>query len=407
MFNNTIFYLVISTFKLKQINIDNGNLIGLRLIIYTGKGGTGKTVTSCATAINLAERKYKTLLMSADPAHTISDALCVDIGYEIKKVLSNLDAIEIDPIVEISEKYLDIVSSMSTSFFGKGIESNLEYEIAMLPGMTQLFSLLKIEEVIKEDSYDVVVLDMAASGEALRFLYLPKIIGSMRRHTAALSNLFTGFAKMFQPFSPYNTNLDSIIAQTDILKRLENLFSVISNQGVTSLRLVTNTDNFSVKNAKRSLMSANIFGINVDLVVINKVDFDQEAKRITSEKIKLNFFPLPCKEAKYRKEELQGIEMLREHGLEIFGSDDPSTIFFEGKVYSIEEKEDSIIIKFKIPFASNAKLDIKKKYDELIISIEHDLRYITNIVTLPLAALNMRIVSSKLNDNELEIILKR
>ena len=82
----------------------------MRLIIYTGKGGTGKTVTSCATAINLAERKYKTLLMSADPAHTLSDALCVDIGYETKKVLLNLEAIEIDPIVEISEKYLDIVS---------------------------------------------------------------------------------------------------------------------------------------------------------------------------------------------------------------------------------------------------------------------------------------------------------
>ncbi len=378
----------------------------MRLIIYTGKGGTGKTVTSCATAINLAEKGYKTLLISADPAHTISDALCIEIGHSTKKISPNLEAIEIDPLFEISKNYMDIISSISSSFIGKGMNSNLAYEIAMLPGMTQLFSLIKIEEFVRENNYETIVLDMPASGEALKFLYFPKVIGSMGKHTG-LTTIFSGFAKMFKPMSSYYTYLDSFTAQTDILKRLDNLFNIISNQTITSLRLVTNLNNFSVRNAKRALMSANLFGINVDLVIINKVDFTNKEKIMLLEKIKLNFFPLPCREAEQMKEELEGIEMLKEHSFNIFGHDDPSHIFFQEKVYSIEEDNNSIILRFKIPFANNARLDVKKTYDELMVTLEHERGILVNTVTLPFAATTMRIVSSRIDNDQLEVILRR
>lgn len=379
----------------------------MRLIIYTGKGGTGKTVTSCATAIGLAEIGYRTLLISADPAHTISDALGIDIGHNTKSISSNLDAIEIDPLFEISKDYVDIISSISSSFIGKGVDSSLAYEIAMLPGMTQLFSLIKIEEVIRKNNYEKIVLDMPASGEALKFLYFPKLMGSMGRHMTGLTNLFSGFAKMFQPMSSYSAYLDSFITQTDILRRLDNLFNIISNQTITSLRLVANLNNFSVKNAKRALMSANLFGINVDLVIINKIDVMDEGKRILLEKIKLNFFPLPCRQAVRMKEELQGIEMLRQHNYNIFGTEDPSNIFFNEKVYSIEENNDSITLRFKIPFANNSQMDIQKKSDELIITLEHDRGILANTVTLPFAAIAMKIVSSKIVNDQLVVILKQ
>jgi arsenite/tail-anchored protein-transporting ATPase len=379
----------------------------LRLIVYTGKGGTGKTVTSCATAIGLAEMGYKTLLISADPAHTISDALCLDIGHNTKVINSNLDAIEIDPLVEISKDYVEIISSISSSFISKGIDSSIAYEIAMLPGMTQLFSLIKIEEVIRNNNYEQIVLDMPASGEALKFLYFPKLMGSMGRHISGLTSMLSGFAKMFQPMSNYSAYLDSFITQTDIIKRLDNLFHILSNQNITSLRLVTNLNNFSVKNAKRALMSANLFGINVDLVIINKVDVQDEDKRIFLENTKFNFFPLPCREAIRMKEELQGIEMLKQHNYHIFGTDDPSRIFFNEKVYSIEENNDSITLVLKIPFAKNALLDIQKKSDELMITLEHDRGILANIIILPFAAVTMDLVSSKIINNQLVIVLKR
>ena len=379
----------------------------MRLIVYTGKGGTGKTVTSCATAIGLSEMGYKTLLISADPAHTISDALCIDIGHNTKEINSNLDAIEIDPLVEISKDYVEIISSISSSFITKGVDSSIAYEIAMLPGMTQLFSLVKIEEVIRKNDYEQIVLDMPASGEALKFLYFPKLMGSMGRHISGLTSMLSGFAKMFQPMSNYSAYLDSFITQTDIIKRLDNLFHILSNQTITSLRLVTNLNNFSVKNAKRALMSANLFGINVDLVIINKVDATDEDKKILLEKIKLNFFPLPCRQAILMREELQGLEMLRQHNYHIFGKDDPSNIFFNEKVYSIEENKDSITLRFKIPFANNSHLDIQKRSDELIITLEHDRGILANTVTLPFAAITMKIVSSKIVNDQLVVILKQ
>jgi len=277
----------------------------------------------------------------------------------------------------------------------------------MLPGMTQLFSLIKIEELIRKNNYEKIVLDMPASGEALKFLYFPKLMGSMGRHITGFTNLFSGFAKMFQPMSSYSSYLDSFITQTDILKRLDNLFNIISDQTITSLRLVTNLNNFSVKNAKRALMSANLFGINVDLVIINKVDATDEDKKILLEKIKLNFFPLPCRQAILMREELQGLEMLRQHNYHIFGKDDPSNIFFNEKVYSIEENKDSITLRFKIPFANNSHLDIQKRSDELIITLEHDRGILANTVTLPFAAITMKIVSSKIVNDQLVVILKQ
>jgi arsenite-transporting ATPase len=379
----------------------------LRLIIYTGKGGTGKTVTSCATALNLAEKGFKTLLISADPAHTISDALCLEIGHSIKEITTNLEAIEIDPLFEISQNYMNIISSISSSFIGKGVNLNLAYEIAMLPGMTQLFSLIKIEEMIRENNYERIILDMPASGEALKFLYFPKLVGSMSKRLTGFTNLFSGFAKMFQPMASYYDYLDSFTAQTDILKRLDNLFNIITNQTTTSLRLITNLNNFSIKNAKRALMSANLFGINVDLVIINKVDFTNKEKIDNSEKTKLNFYPLPCREAKEMKEELEGIEMLKEHSFNIFGKDDPSQIFFQDKVYSIEEVNKSIVLKFRIPFANTTHLDVKKEYDELRITLVHERGILVNTVTLPFAATNMRIGSNRIYNDQLEIILRQ
>ncbi len=378
----------------------------MRLIIYTGKGGTGKTVTSCATALNLAEKGFKTLLISADPAHTISDALCLEIGHSIKEITTNLEAIEIDPLFEISQNYMNIISSISSSFIGKGVNLNLAYEIAMLPGMTQLFSLIKIEEMIRENNYERIVLDMPASGEALKFLYFPKLVGSMSKRITGFTNLFSGFAKMFQPMASYYDYLDSFTAQTDILKRLDNLFNIITNQTTTSLRLITNLNNFSIKNAKRALMSANLFGINVDLVIINKVDFTNKEKIDSLEKTKLNFYPLPCREAKELKEELEGIEMLKEHSFNIFGKDDPSQIFFQDKVYSIEEVNKSIILKFRIPFANTTHLDVKKEYDELRITLVYERGILVNTVTLPFAATNMKVDSNRIYNDQLEIILK-
>jgi arsenite-transporting ATPase len=258
----------------------------VRLIIYTGKGGTGKTVISCSTGIALAERKYRTLVISSDPAHTLGDAFQISKNKNdkynkneddnddetIKLIMPNLHILQVDPIKEMSKQYNNILSYMASLFSSRGLDETLSYELAMMPGMTQLFSLLKAEELIRNDSFDVIVLDMPASGEALRYLYFPKLIGGIGKKLTGLMGAFSSFSKMFQSFSGISMPDNSILQyEHELFGKLSYLSELIRNNSVTSLRLIANPDTFSIENAKRTLMSANLYGINVDLVVINKI----------------------------------------------------------------------------------------------------------------------------------------
>ena len=392
--------------------------ITLRLIIYTGKGGTGKTVTSCATAIKIAEHGRNTLLISADPAHTLSDAFMMnDIAHELKPVQQNLTALQIDPVTEMSKQYDTILSYMAAIFSAKGIDETLAYEIAMLPGMTQLFSLLKIEEVSRTKEFDAIVLDMPASGEALRYLYFPKLFGSIGRKLTGLAGLFSGFAKIFQPLAKIPApSKDVIQSEMELLDRLDVLADIIKDNETTSIRLVANPDTFSIENAKRALMSASLYGINVDMAVVNKIMagssdqyYDKWAvyQKSKVEEAKANFYPLPIKEVQLYGTELRGIEMLRKHGEVLFGSDDPAQIFYRGKPYVFEHAGTSLSMTVKVPFTEKDDFEIQRYGDQLTISVKTRAARIVNIVPLPIATAGMKLAKAKLLDHELKVLFEK
>jgi len=390
----------------------------LRLIIYTGKGGTGKTVTSCATAIKMAEHGYKTMVISADPAHTLSDAFMMqEISYDPREVLPNLTALQIDPVTEMSKQYDPILSYMAAIFSAKGIDETLAYEIAMLPGMTQLFSLLKIEEVERTKLVDAVVLDMPASGEALRYLYFPKLVGSIGRKLTGLAGLFSGFAKIFQPLSkiPAPTK-DVIQSEMDFLDRLDALADIIRNNDATSIRLVANPDTFSIENAKRALMSASLYGINVDMAVINKIMAGSSDEyygkwaiyqKSKVEEAKANFYPLPVKEVQLYNTELRGVDMLRKHGEVMFGNDDPGKIFYRGKPYLFVSEGTSINMTVQVPFTEKDDFSIERYGDQLTIRVKTAVGQIVNIVPLPIATAGMKLARAKLMNHELNVLFEK
>jgi arsenite-transporting ATPase len=390
----------------------------LRLIIYTGKGGTGKTVTSCATAIKMSERGHNTLVISADPAHTLGDAFMMpDIGYEPKSIQQKLTALQIDPVTEMSRQYDTILSYMAAIFSAKGIDETLAYEIAMLPGMTQLFSLLKIEEVERTKEFDAVVLDMPASGEALRYLYFPKLVGSIGRKLSGLAGLFSGFAKVFQPLAKIPApSRDVIQSEMELLDRLDLLADIIRNNEATSIRLVANPDTFSIENAKRALMSASLYGINVDMAVINKImagsSDEYYAKWATFQRAKVeeargNFYPLPIREVQLYGTELRGVEMLRSQSEILFGSDDPAKIFYRGKPYSFVSEGSAINMTVQVPFTGKDDFEIHRYGDRLTISVKTTAARIVNIVPLPVATAGMKMTRAKLLDRELNVLFEK
>jgi arsenite/tail-anchored protein-transporting ATPase len=387
----------------------------VRLIIYTGKGGTGKTVNSCSTAIKLAHLNYKTLIISSDPAHTLKDAFMASVvGNKPVKVLDGLYALQIDPVLELAENYGSILSYVASIFSRRGLDETLSYEIAMLPGMTQLFSLLKIEEFIRHESFDCIVMDMPASGEALRYLYFPKLAGNIGEKLSGFTGVFSGFVKMFQPFSSFAPiPTDVIQIEMNLLKRLELLSKIIIDPNITSLRLIINPDTFSIENAKRALMSANLYGINVDTVIINKI-FPREVpdsyftkwveyQSTKIEEAKTSFYPLHIIEERFYESELKGIEMLRENAETIFDNEDPSRVFYSDKVFEFVKDGSTLTLKIKAPFTNQDNFEINRHGDYLAIKVQGATGYIVNVIPLPVATITMKLFEVKIHEGIIEV----
>lgn len=391
----------------------------MRIIIYTGKGGTGKTVTSCSTAIKLAEHNHKTLVISSDPAHTLGDAFMIsNFGHEMQKILPNLEALQIDPVTEMKKQFDTILSYMASVFSARGIDETLAYEIAMLPGMTQLFSLLKIEELVKLKSFDAIVIDMPASGEALRYLYFPKLVGSIGRKLTGLAGMFGGVARIFQPLSQISMPSKGVLkSEVDLIDRLQYLSEIIRDSNTTTLRLVANPDTFSIENAKRALMSASLFGINVDLAVINKIMPHQSSDQYYAnwaefhqrkvEEAKANFYPLPLREVFLHDTELRGFEMLAKNGELLFGKEDPGNIYYQGKAFNFLTEGSSLQMKVKVPFTEKDNFDLERYGDQLTIKVRSPVGYIVNIIPLPSVTLSMKLAKAKLQGNELNVMFEK
>jgi arsenite/tail-anchored protein-transporting ATPase len=396
----------------------NNVLVRVRLIIYTGKGGTGKTVTSCSTAVKLARSGKKTIVISADPAHTLSDAFMItDIGTEPKEIQSNLYALQVDPVIEMNREYGSTLSNVISVFSSKGIDESLAYEVAMLPGMTQLFSLLKIDEIIQTKIFDFAVLDMPASGEAMRYLYFPKLVGSIGRKLSGLAGMFAEVTKMLHLFSRSSNPSRNILSNGEFLDRLDNLSEVIRNPDITSLRLVANPDTFSIENAKRAFISAALYGINVDLAVINKVmpshSPDQYYlnwagfQRTKVEEAKINFYPVPIKEVELHANELRGLDMLERNAELLFRNDNPGDIFYRGKPITFKTEGSTLVMSIKVPFTDRDDFDIERYGDQLTIKVKNPTGYLVNVVPLPMAAMGMKLVKAKLQKDELNILFEK
>jgi arsenite-transporting ATPase len=311
-----------------------------------------------------------------------------------------------------------VLSYMESIFSAKGIDATLAYEIAMLPGMTQLFSLLKIEEFVKQESFDAIVIDMPASGEALRYLYFPKLVGSIGRKLTGLMGMFGGITRMLQTLSKIHTPSKEVVqSEVDILDRLQYLSEIIRNSDITSIRLVANPDTFSIENAKRALMSSSLFGINVDLAIINKIMPHQTSDKYYSqwaefqerkvEEARTNFYPLPLKEILLHNTELRGLDMLRKNGELIFGNEDPAKIYYRGKTFNFATEGNSLRMTVKVPFTEKDDFDLERYGDQLTIKVKNPVGHIVNIVPLPSATLGMRLAKAKLYGDELNVLFEK
>ncbi|MEI6046909.1 MAG: TRC40/GET3/ArsA family transport-energizing ATPase [Chloroflexota bacterium] len=356
----------------------------MRILIYTGKGGVGKTSIAAATAVRCATLGYRTIVMSTDAAHSLADSLDVMLGPEPIKVSDNLWAQEVNALHEMERNWGTIRNFLIDVLAWQGHNDITTEEMAIIPGTEELFSLVQIKRHYDSGAYDVVVVDCAPTGETLRLLSLPDVI---RWWVEKLFPTLRGLMKLARPVLSRVTSMpmandDVFGSLQDIMDRLNIVRDIVSNPEISSARIVMNLEKMVLKEAQRSLTYLNLFGYNVDAVVVNRVLTEESLKhsparayvsemqdkyRVQTEE---SFSPIPILNAPQFEREVVGREMLDRLATEVFGADgDPSQFFSKGQSQKIFRRGDNYIMALKLPFVTQDEVKLMQTGDDLVIEI--------------------------------------
>lgn len=364
----------------------------MRIIFFTGKGGVGKTSAAAATAVRSADLGHRTVIMSTDPAHSLADSLGVPLGGNISNVVPNLDAIEIDPYVELNEYWGRIREFLTNFLVTLGADQQIAGELASIPGMDELFSLIRLREFYGTGDYDVVVVDMAPTGESLRLLSLPDVLAWLLKITRTLDRFI--LSPVLRPISKMTPGLDKIVAPEDVvalwdksLDRLKDIREILDDKAVTSARLVMNPEKMVIAESRRALTYLNLYGLRVDAAIVNKVipiDAKEgyladwyESQQSYLKVIEEDFAPMPTFNVPLFKKEVTGIDRLRELGLMLYGNDlDPTDLLFDERPISIRYESDGTVLRLKLPFAPTERIELCRVGSTLVISIGRRVREI-------------------------------
>lgn len=356
----------------------------MRIIIFTGKGGVGKTSMAAATACSIAESGKKVLVMSTDQAHSLGDSFDMKLGKNPVNVMENLDAMEIDTVYE-SEKSWGNIRSYFKEFLtlkgGSGIEVE---ELLVFPGLEELFSLLKILDVYESGEYDTLIVDCAPTGETLSLLKYPEMLGELiekvlpvkRKGIKTVGPIVEKVARVPMPEDKVFDDVEYLI---DKMQRLQRL---MLDKDIVSLRVVTTPERIVISEAKRNFTCLYLYHYNVDAVIVNHIYPEKAMEGYFSKWIKLqeqglsdiqeSFSEVPKFYVELQDSELRTLDVLRRIGREIYESSDPDEILFRKEIY-ISDKEEKTL-KIYLPFSEKDELELEQVGTELCCGIRNERR---------------------------------
>ena len=353
-----------------------------RILVYTGKGGVGKTSVAAATALACADRGYRTIVMSTDIAHSLGDAFDIDLGPTPKEIAPNLWAQESDVFYNVARYWGRIQAYAASVLRWRGLDEVMAEEMTVLPGMDEVGSLLWIADHHDSGQYDVVVVDAAPTGETLRLLSLPeaarwwmeKIEPIGRRITKLTGPLIQRVVGMPMPGD------DVFNAGEELFDKLEHMHSLLTDHSKTSVRVVLTLESVVIKEAQRSFTYFHLYDYPTDLVVANRVLPDAvgdyfrgwyDAQQRYGPLVEKTFHPIPVRSAPFFDREMVGIDLLRELADELYGTTDPTDFFYRGRPYEVvrAEGDDGWLLSVDLPFTEKAQIDLSRHGDELVIDL--------------------------------------
>ncbi len=391
----------------------------MRILLYTGKGGVGKTSISAATALRCAELGYRTAVLSTDPAHSLGDSFDRRIGNQLTELAPNLWGQEIDLLNQMDQYWGTVQSYLNALFAWQGMDSLVAEETAVLPGMEELASLMQITALADSGDYDVIIIDAAPTGSTLQLLSLPdvarwyieKIFPFQRRAVQMARPVMRRMTDMPLPDDDIFESIEELVV---ILARMSQL---LSDGSVSSVRIVLNPEKMVVKEAQRAYTYLNLYGYTVDAVVCNRVfprdltdsyfDIWKSAQAQNLELVHECFQPLPIFEVPLFDQEVTGIAMLRRMSETVFGpattqngEGDPTRQFYLGKSQEIFRRNGQYVLSLPLPLADRSEVHLHRSvFDELIVRIGNWKRN----VALPIGLAKLDIASAKYEGDRLYI----
>lgn len=351
-----------------------------RIILFTGKGGVGKTTISAATALCAAEMGYKTLVMSTDPAHSLADALDFPLGPEPTEVLPNLYGQELDIYYSIKKYWGNLRHLIMSIIKWQGIDRMIAEEMAVLPGMEELSAFLWLEYFYSQGEYDLIVIDSAPTGETLKHLTLPQVGQWWLTRVLPVQKLAgKPFGSMVRLMTgvPLDTGLEEL---ENFYNKLMRIHEIMSDAKISSIRLVLNPERMVIQEALRAYTYLQLYGYPVDLAVVNRIlpaiaaetgfgEYLATQQRYLAE-IEDSLAPLPIFHIPHQRREVFGLERLRDIVTQLYGEQDPRQVFFNEKPYEFSEQKKGYLLTIRLPFLEQGDVSVVQRDDELIIQVK-------------------------------------
>ena len=387
----------------------------MRLILMTGKGGVGKTSVAAATGLRCAELGYRTLVLSTDPAHSLADSFDMELGHEPRLVRPNLWGAELDALMELEGNWGAVKRYITQVLQARGLDGVQAQELAILPGMDEIFGLVRMKRHYDEGEYDVLIIDSAPTGTALRLLSLPEVSGwYMRRFYKPLQQVSMALRPLVEPFFKPIAGFslpdrEVMEAPYEFYQQIEALEKILTDNTVASVRLVTNPEKMVIKESLRAHAYLSLYNVATDLVVANRIIPDEvtdpffkrwkENQQQYRQEIHDNFSPLPVKEVPLYSEEMCGLDALDRLKETLYAGEDPTQVYYRETTLRVVQDKNQYTLELYLPGIPKDNVQLSKTGDELNIRIGNHRR---NLV-LPQALAALQPAGAKMEDDWLKI----
>jgi arsenite-transporting ATPase len=360
----------------------------MRILLFSGKGGVGKTSLAAATGVKLAELGYRTLVMSIDSAHSLADSFDLDIDlFHLQTsdpflIQDGLSILELNIQKEVKRHWQEISSYVVSVLRTTGINDVEAEELAILPGMEELSAMMYINEYRREKRYDVIVLDAAPTAESMRFISMPTTLDWYMKHIFPFQRtLLKAVRPIANRVAPFELPTDNYFANIrNLFEKLEGIDEIMEDPHITSVRLITNPEKMVLRETQRAFVYFSLHGLTIDTVIVNRVlpqevtdtwfkEWHSSQDNVLRE-LDEYFAPVPVRRVPLFAHEVLGKQRLRELAKVLYSErEDPSAVTQTEKPYAFGKRNGKYEVRLRLPFATKGEIGLFKKGDELVVEV--------------------------------------